>query len=290
MGLRTKFNVVMLIAFLVGLALSGGILYTLAYANARREVLTEAAIMDAQANAIGQYTATEIAPLLVSQFNRRFLPQSVPAWAAQTNFRGMQKDFPDYSFQSVVDNPTNPADLPADWQAEIIRTLKARPDQSTLVTERDTPSGRILSLSHAVVITNPDCLRCHSTPDAAPPTLIDLYGSKNGFDWKLNEVLGARIVSVPMRVPYAAAEQTFVQVMAGIAGVFVVMIVLLNVMLSYVIVRPVRRIAAQATEVSMGRMDAPELPVRGHDEISALAEAFNRMRRSLANALRMLDE
>ena len=115
-------------------------------------------------------------------------------------------------------------------------------------------------------------------------------GSNNGFGWKLNQVLGAQIVSVPMSVPFDRANRTFVSVMAGLAVVFVVMMVLLNLLLHFVIIRPVRNISARATEVSMGNMDAPEVVVRGKDEIASLAESFNRMRRSLANALKLLGE
>jgi len=119
--------------------------------------------------------------------------------------------------------------------------------------------------------------------------MVDLYGSANGYGWKLNEVLGAQIVSVPMAVPLARANETFLTIMTGLTGVFLVMLVLLNLLLHYVIIRPVRRISAAATSVSLGQMDAPETVVRGHDEISKLAEAFNRMRRSLANAMKMLE-
>jgi len=290
MGLRAKFNLVMLVAFLIGLALAGSLSYYMVYENARRQVLNEAAVMNGQASAIGAYTASEIAPLLAPQFSRRFLPQSVPAWAAQTNFRMLQQQFPDYSFRAVVLNPTNPADLPAPWQAEIIDTLKREPGRAELVTERDTPTGRILSVSSPIVIKDAACLVCHSTPGAAPASMVDLYGPNNGFNWKLNEVLGAQIVSVPMRVPFERANQTFVTVMAGLAAVFLVMMVLLNVTLQTVIIRPVRRISAGANEVSMGKMDAPEVVVRGKDEIASLAASFNRMRRSLANALKMLGE
>jgi HAMP domain-containing protein len=290
MGLRAKFNLVMLVAFLVGLALAGALSYTMVYRNARSQVLNEAAVMNGQASAIGAYTATEIAPLLASQFSRRFLPQSVPAWAAQTNFRALQQHFPDYSFRAVVLNPTNPADLPSDWQAEIIDTLKREPGRKELVSERDTPSGRILSVSNPIILTDSACLTCHSTPAAAPATMVDLYGPNNGFNWKLNEVLGAQIVSVPMRVPFERAQQTFITVMAGLAAVFLIMMILLNVLLHTVIIRPVRRIAAGANEVSLGNMDAPEVVVRGRDEIASLAASFNRMRRSLANALKMLGE
>ena len=243
-----------------------------------RMVLNEAAIMNGQATAIGRYTVSEIAPLLVSQFSRRFLPQSVPAWAAQTNFRTLQQGFPDYSFRAVVVNPTNPADLPEDWQHDIIQALQREPSRKEIVTERDTPAGPILSVSRPVIITDGACLQCHSVPAAAPATMVDLYGPDRGFGWKLNEVIGAQIVSVPMRLAFERADQAFLTVMAGLGLVFLVMI------------RPVRRISAGANEVSMGNMDAPEVMVRGRDEIASLAESFNRMRRSLANTLRMLGE
>ncbi len=290
MGLRIKFNLVMLAAILVGWALAGVLAYELAFNNARRQVMQEAAIMSGQATAISDFTVKEIAPLLVNQFNQRFLPQSIPAWVAQTNFRALQAKFPDYAYRTVVDNPTNPADLPVDWQADIIRTFKQQPELKEHVSERDTPSGRILSVSRPIIITNPACLQCHSTPAAAPATMVDLYGPNNGFGWKLNEVIGAQIVSVPMSVPFAEAKKTFTLVMLGLGIVFAVMMVLLNLLLHFVIIKPVALISAQAQAVSLGNMDAPDVVVRTRDEIGSLAESFNRMRRSLASAMKMLNE
>ena len=53
--------------------------------------------------------------------------------------------------------------------------------------------------------------------------------------------------------------------------------------------RPIRRMSAIASEVSLGKMDAPEFEERGKDEIASLAGSFNRMRRSLANAMKLLE-
>lgn len=290
MGLRAKFNLVMLAALILGLGLSAALSYGLVQTNAREQVLAEADILDSQASAIAAYTATEIAPVLADQMARRFLPQSIPAWATHTNFERMQKTLPEYRFNAVVVNPTNPADSPADWQAAIIDQLRQAPGTQRLVTERETPAGGILSVSHPIIITNPACLQCHSVPSAAPASMIDLYGRDHGFGWKLNEVIGAQIVSVPTRVAYTIANQTFQRILIQLAAVFLVMIVMLNLLLHYVIIKPVRGIATRATAVSMGDMDGPELAVRGRDEISALAEAFNRMRRSLANAMKLLGE
>lgn len=290
MGLRLKFNLVLLAGLLVGMALASTLLYRLIHDDARHDILAQASIMDAQANAISSYTADEIAPLVASQLARRFLPQSVPAWAAQTNFRAVQAHLPDYSYRTVVLNPTNPADLPDEWQRSIIERMRADAGLKTLVSEHDTAAGPILSVSKPIIITDAACLACHSVPAAAPASMIDLYGAKNGFDWKLNEVLGARIISVPMAVPLGQAWATFSAVLLWLGAVFLVVLVLMNLLLQFVIIRPVRRIAASANEVSLGNMDAPEYVVRGKDEIASLADSFNRMRRSLANAFKLLGE
>jgi protein-histidine pros-kinase len=41
--------------------------------------------------------------------------------------------------------------------------------------------------------------------------MVDLYGSSNGFGWKAGEVVGAAIVSLPMRVAQARAQRTFLR-------------------------------------------------------------------------------
>jgi protein-histidine pros-kinase len=45
-----------------------------------------------------------------------------------------------------------------------------------------------------------------------------------------------------------------------------------------------------ADKISLGEFTVAELPVRGKDEVSALAGSFNRMRRSLERAMKMLGD
>ncbi len=54
------------------------------------------------------------------------------------------------------------------------------------------------------------------------------------------------------------------------------------------VIKPVSQLSATADQVSAGKLDAKEIPIRGKDEISVLANSFNRMKRSLVKALEML--
>lgn len=290
MGLRLKFNLVLLAAFLVGMALAAALSSHIVLDNARREVLQEAAILMRQALAVRSYTSQEILPLISDQLQLRFLPHSVPSWAAQAVLRAMQQDFPNYDYKEAAQNPTNPADRATDWESDIINIFRRDPRLGEFVSERDTPAGRILSLSRPFRLTDRDCLTCHSTPAAAPASMIDLYGSANGFGWRLGDVIGAQIVSVPMAVALERARRVEVLILASLACVFLLVMAMLNLLLHTLIVRPVRRISAMAKDVAEGQLEVPEYEPRGRDEIASLARSFNLMRRSLANAMRLLDD
>ncbi len=288
MGLKAKFNVVMLVAFLAGLSLAALFSYAIVRENARQEVLQDARIILENALAVRDYTTKEIEPLLAEQTAVRFLPHTVPSWAAQTNFRRNQA-FPDYAYKEPALNPTNPADRATDWEADLINTFQRNPDMAELIVERGTPTGPMLNLSRPFRLTDKACLACHSVPQAAPASMIDLYGSANGFGWKLGDAIGAQVVSVPMSVALNKANRLFLLFLAGLSAVFGVVLVVLNLLLHIMIIRPVRRISQMAGEVSLGNIGTPEYEARGRDEIASLAMSFNRMRRSLTNAMTMLE-
>ena len=137
---------------------------------------------------------------------------------------------------------------------------------------------------------DPPCLECHSTPRAAPAALLRRYGSNNGFGWQPHETVGAQIVSVPMAVPLKMANEAFQTLALYLGAVFVASLILLDLVLLFSVVRPLRKLSAMADEISMGKLEMAELPVKGSDEIAVLAGSFNRMRRSLERAMKMLGE
>ena len=158
-----------------------------------------------------------------------------------------------------------------------------------VVGERDTPTGRSLYVARPIQIKNPACLACHSVPAAAPPSMIKVYGESNGFGWKVNEIIGAQVVSVPMSVPIANANRAFYTFMGSLFGVFLLVFIVLNVMLDWIVVRPISRMSEAADKVSVGDFDVPEFPEQGKDEVSRLASSFNRMRRSLEQAMKLIE-
>jgi len=219
----------------------------------------------------------------------KFLPQSVPAYAATEQFNELRKKHPDYTYKEATLNPSNLRNRATDWETDVVNGFRNTATATETVGERDTPSGRALYLARPIQVKSGACLECHSTVDVAPKTMVDLYGPANGFGWKMDEVIGAQIVSVPMAVPIERANRTFTAFMGSLALVFVAIFVLLNVMLYTMVIRRVTRLAGIADQVSLGRMDAGEFRTTSKDEIGVLTEAMGRMKASLVQAMKMLE-
>jgi len=205
-------------------------------------------------------------------------------------FNGVRKKFPEYAYKEATLNPTNPSNRANDWEADIVNQFRSALEKPEVVGERDTPIGKSFYIARPIQIKQEDCLACHSTVDAAPKTLVEKYGPANGFGWKLNEVIGAQIVSVPTEVPIARANKAFVTFMVSLTAVFAFIFVALNVMLWYMVIRPVTRLSRLADQLSQGdNMEVADFKVTSRDEIGVLAQSFNRMKKSLAEAMKMLD-
>lgn len=290
MGLATKFNLVLIPVLALGFYVLSTLTHTTLQENAKVDIVTRAGLMMDSAGAVRAYTVEEIKPLLVTQLRHKFLPQSVPAYAATQAFMRLQKHNPDYSYKEATLNPTNPVNRAVDWESDVIQMFRNSDKLDEFVGVRDTPGGRSQFLARPIRITNPDCLTCHSLPQNAPATMLKLYGRANGFGWQINEVVGAQIVSVPMEVAIHQADSAYRSFMTVLSIVFVAIIVLANLFLHFLVVRPIRRMSKTAEQLSTGDMSAPEFTERGHDEVSVLAASFNRMRRSLDNAMKLIEE
>jgi len=289
MGLRLKFNIVLALVFAAGMAVSAWVSHELLQRNAKHEVLSNAGLMMEAALAVRGYTVKQVKPLIEYQLAENFLPQSVPAYAASETFNALRQKYPDFTYKEALLNPTNPRNKAVEWENDIVNSFRSTGMTEEVSGERDTPVGKMLYIARPIQIKDAACLACHSVPSAAPASMIKLYGESNGFGWKHQEIVGAQVVSVPMTLPIRNANKAFITFMGSLAAIFVVTFIVLNVMLSVMIIRPIRRMSKSADKISQGDFNVPEFG-KGSDEVAALGTSFNRMRRSLQKALKLIEK
>ena len=250
MSLRLKFNLILIVIFLLSLA--GAAFYYNGYLekNAINDVRHNSTVLMETALAIRSYTTDEVQPHLSPMNEKRFYPQTVPAYAATETLRRLRDKFPAYEYKEAMLNPTNPRDRATDWEKVLIEKFRADTTQTELTGVQGEGVQRAMYVARPIIIKQEQCLVCHSVPAAAPATMVSVYGDKNGFDWKLNEPLGMQIVKLPMLYPLEKARETFNSFLGSLLVTFALMFVALNVALSGLVIEPMARMNKKLEELA----------------------------------------
>ncbi len=250
MSLRLKFNLILIVIFLI--SLGGAAVYYNGYLekSAINDVRNNSTVLMETALAIRSYTTEEIQPHLSPMNEKRFYPQTVPAFAATETLRRLRDKFPAYEYKEAMLNPTNPRDRATDWEKVLIEKFRTDHSQTELTGIHGEGVQRAMYVARPIIVKQASCLVCHSTPAAAPATMISVYGDKNGFDWKMNEPLGMQIVKLPMLYPLEKARETFINFMISLLITFALMFIALNVVLSGLVIEPMARMNKKLEELA----------------------------------------
>jgi len=287
-NLATKVNIILVTTFSVGLTIGGFYSYFLTEDNALRQVTDQAELIMQEALAVRSYTVNEVRPLLNANNDDKFHPQTVPAYSATQTANFVRQTRPNYIYKEAVFNPTNPRDKATPAEEAIINRFIADPGLKKIVGTEAINGLKSLYISYPIKITNGKCLACHSTPEAAPPAMLKIYGDQGGFGWKLNEIVGTQMVVVPYQLPAELAQKTFYSFLISLGLLFLVLFIVINIMIRKLVLKPVMAMTKMADDLSRGNIGKKEIAIGGKDEIADLGRSFNRMRRSVIKIVQML--
>ncbi|HEY9645615.1 MAG TPA: DUF3365 domain-containing protein [Chroococcidiopsis sp.] len=291
--LSSKFNLILIAVFIGAVILSGVAFSSLLSRNAEQQVTTKAALLLETMLSVRQYTLEQITPELSPRLETEseFLPQTVPGYSAREVIENLRNNpgYKDFFYKEATLNPTNLRDKADEFESAVVETFRNNADLKEVTGYRASPAGDLFYIARPITISKESCLRCHSTPAAAPPSQLTTYGDANGFGWNLNEIVGAQMISVPASGVISTAQSASLIFVGILAAAFAIALLIVNFLLKRVVITPLNRMATAANEVSMGNMEA-NFTQTSTDEIGKLALAFDRMKTSLMMAMDMLKQ
>jgi HAMP domain-containing protein len=292
LNLEAKFNVFLIVVFIVGSIVSGSLLFNVLEHKAESEVSDKADLIVKTMNSVRDYTSSNIGPLLNPRLEteQTFIPETIPAFSATEVFQKLRKneEYRNFFYKEATLNPTNLRDKVDSFEATLLERFRKDAGMKEQSGFRDLPGGKIFYIAHPLKIKQESCLRCHSTPDRAPKSQINTYGSENGFGWKLGEIVATQVISVPAEEIFNDAQDALKLIMSILIGIFAAILLTVNYLLRRNVIRPIRQMARTAESVSLGEMES-EFTHKSKDEIGLLATAFNRMKSSLEISMKLLD-
>ncbi len=290
--LSEKLNLILLIIILIVVGINGLVLSQVLQNNAEREVTSKAALLIETMGAVRDYTSNQVNPELAPRLETedQFLPQTVPGYSAREVFENLRKNeqYNDFFYKEATLNPTNLRDKADKFESTVVEQFRQKSNLKELSGFRSFAGGDIFYVARPIAVSKQSCLRCHSTPEAAPKSQLTTYGRDNGFGWKLNEIVGAKIVSVPSSKVLADARRLQLLVIGILAVGFLIALIILNLFLRFSIIKPIMAMAQWSKQVSTGNMHA-EFEHTAKDEVGILANSVNRLKVSLEMAMNMLN-
>ncbi|QLE56323.1 DUF3365 domain-containing protein [Nostoc sp. TCL26-01] len=288
-----KFNLLLMIIFIVSICLSGTILSNVLQQRAQNEITSKAQILIKTMNSVRSYTQNRVNPLLAPRLETEtvFIPETVPAFSATEVFENFRKnaEYENFLYKEATINPTNLRDKADPFETQLVERFRNEPQTKQLSGFRSLPEGQVFYIARPLEITEQKCLRCHSTPDQAPKSQLTTYGTENGFGWKLNQIIATQIISVPSEEVFNNAHRSWYLIMGLLAVIFTIVVLVINFLIKKTVIERIRNIEKIAQRVSVGDMNA-NFAETSKDEIGGLAAAFERMKSSLKIAMDMLNQ
>ncbi|ACK64376.1 putative sensor with HAMP domain protein [Rippkaea orientalis PCC 8801] len=291
--LGAKLNILLISIFFLILIICGGFLSVVLERNVERTVTDKALLLIETMGAVRDYTSTQINPELAARLEteEQFLPQTVPGYSAREVFEGLrnQPEYRNFFYKEATLNPTNLRDKADSFEAQIVERFRQDPKlREVSGFRRDLPGEDIFYIARPIAIKKKSCLRCHSTPEAAPKSQLITYGSETGFGWKLNEIVGVQMISVPASRVLTTARELQLNVLVILGAFLLLAMALINFFLKQTITNPIKKMAQLAQKISTGDLSR-EFEHPANDEVGMLAASLNRMKVSLEIAMNMLN-
>src|SRR5207248_10238600 len=243
-------------------------------------------------NSVRDYTSknvnTHLKPL--QKQTPTFIKETVPGFSAREVFEYFRSNagFNDFLYKEACPNPSNMRDKADEFEERLVEEFANNPELKSKSGFREVGGRQLFFTASPMIVKSQSCLECHTTPETAPKTMLVAYGDKNGYDWKLNQVIAAQMVYVPAAQVLQQGRQNAQLVVLLFVAVFAVVILLINVLLRRTVIRPLQHLATATDALSQGQEQLQkfedttggrELRLTGNrgDEIGRLADTFGFM-------------
>lgn len=272
--IASQFTLLLSLIFIGGIALGGLVLSQVLEQKASQEMSDRGQIVMQMVNAVSSYTTHNVAPLIaqVGDPQTDFIPETIPSLAAKKVFNTLKQDwkYKDFTYKAATLNPTNLADGADRFEAKLIEQFSSDRSIKTLSGFRNS-TQRLFYSAQPLVVTDTSCLKCHSSPSIAPKSHIELYGTQNGYGWKLNQIVGTRMIYIPASDVFFNARKALFVFINVFIGIFALALISINYLLKWRVIQPLKPMANLAQIISLDTVSAAEVRALERDGLSKIA-------------------
>ncbi len=166
------------------------------------EISQRARMLLAQSNAIQEYVKASLRPEMFDVLPEgRFVLKAMSSSYISRDVMARLNisDTYAYHYRRVSKKPRNPDSAPDAFEMELIGLFADNPELS-IFEDTATVKGEKYHMVARPVVFGESCMQCHGDPQDAPGEMIEIYGSKNGFQYTVGEVGGVVVAGFPVNM------------------------------------------------------------------------------------------
>jgi hypothetical protein len=256
--------------------------------HALSEAESKAKIMLDRNLAIHTYFSHQLKPVLFNMIEKSPTIDTEtyfePVWMSSTYaIREMEKYFQsltdmDYYYKECAINARSPENEADAYEEAFIQKLNESPTLEAHASVRTISNQPFFAVLRRGETMESGCLRCHSTPDAAPGDLVSIYGPERSFNRSADEVVTAFSIRIPLGEAYASVNHLASRLTIIFAIVFIGLFAIVAFLNNRLVFIPLKNIRKKALQISTDpkhlgeQIDLPE-----GKELEELVMAFNDM-------------
>lgn len=288
MGIRSRFMVIMAIIFGIATVLIGVASYKFSEQNALREAKSKGQLIFNYILANRSFYKNHQRPLIMEVFEEdRFYPELMSGFVlTRGTFDIFKKKLTGYDFKQATIDPLYPPNKADANELELIAKFQKDPSLKADEGIMEKGGEKFFYLAKPIRVEGKGCLRCHGDVNDAPKDQVEIYGTENGYDWKIGDTVASYVVYVSVQEALANAKNAAI-ILYGIgAGCLLVALAGLWIFMDKFIVKPIVVLSDKAEEISLGKNLEEKVGVERNDEIGALGSAIERLRMSMVRILK----
>ncbi|MBF0235008.1 MAG: DUF3365 domain-containing protein, partial [Desulfamplus sp.] len=183
-----------------------------------------------------------------------------------------------YYYKEAAINARSPENEADEFERTFIEKMNRTPELNEHYEVRfinEIPYFIVLRRGEAM---EESCLRCHSTPEAAPSDLVAYYGNERSFNRSLDEAVSAISIRIPLDKAYEKVNTLIFQI-SVLLGITLLLIFCFTIFFGKKwIFDPLNLICIKAMEISKDpKYLGDQIRLPSSLELSELTEAFNIM-------------
>ncbi|MEM7579354.1 MAG: DUF3365 domain-containing protein [Mastigocoleus sp.] len=249
--LASQFTLLLLIIFIGGIALGGFTLSKALEQKAIAQMSYRGQMMINMVNAVSRYTSDDVAPFISQVANPQngIIPATVPSLAAKQVFEQLKAnwEYKDFVYKPATLNPTNRNDQPDLFEAKLIERFALDASGGVLNRNLKTINGfrtisgqKLFYTAQPLILKNHSCLQCHGKVENAPKSHVEKYGTRNGYGWKLNQVIGSQIIYTPASEIFLNSKRALFVFIAIFISIFALVLISMNYLLKWRVIQPLQ--------------------------------------------------